>query len=153
MVASTRRKALEDYAQNVLRANKCKARHVQFKQTVYAAAFAVIVLVCFWGAWKHRTDSALQYEGLLIAIGCALMAHVCLQRKRYWIHVEQGIQSRLDQIMDELRKPGEPTLSPGDLAISIAESIFDEPSFSPGLDWAFKEEPALVFPSPSSELV
>lgn len=151
MVTSTRRKALEDYAQNVLRANRCKARHMQFKQTVYAAAFALIVLVCCWGVWRHGKDSALQYEGLLISIGCSLMAHACLQRRRYWRRVEKGIQSRLDQIMDELTKPGEPTLSPGDLAVSIVESIFDEPSFSSGLDWAFKDEPELVFPS--SELV
>lgn len=153
MITSTRRKALENYAQNVLRANKCKARHMQLKQTVYAVAFTVIVLVCFWGVWRHRRDSALQCEFAAMAGVCLLMILVDLKRLRYWRHVEHSIQSRLDQIMDELRKPREPELGPGDLAISITESIFDEPSFSPGLDWMFKEEPALVFPSPSSDLV
>lgn len=142
------RRALENYAQNVLRPNLCKARSQQVYHLFYVTLFGLSAWVCILAAWAF-TDGFVCLVLYFIAFIVSLPTCIYSPRLEYWQRTEKNIRARLDQVMDELIEPGEPSKGPEDFALPIETSAFDAKFFSLGLLSLFKAEPELVFPSPS----
>lgn len=137
----SKRRNLEDYAQNVLRAQLCKAKGEQYSHLAIATTFllASFVTVLVWVAWR---ESVVANDLSLYVVGFSLMGAWSLYRWRHWSQVEQTIRDKISDIMVELRQPGEPERDPDHFAVKA----FDSGEFSWGLLQLFKEEPLLVFP-------
>lgn len=141
----SKRRNLENYAQNVLRAQLCKAMGKQYSNLAIGITFllASVVTVFAWVAWR---ESAVAIDLALYVIGFSLMGVWSLYQSRYWLRVEQTIRGKISEIMAELRQPGEPERDPDHFAIKA----FDSGEFSKSLLRLFKEEPLLVFPQPDA---
>ena len=93
----SKRRNLEDYAQNVLRAQLCKAKGEQYSHLAIATTFllASFVTVLVWVAWR---ESVVANDLSLYVVGFSLMGAWSLYRWRHWSQVEQTIRDKISDI-------------------------------------------------------
>ena len=149
----SKRRELENYAQNVLRPNLCKAKDMQI-HNLSTAFLCVCVIIVLSGLWLILPSPNEGFVVLVCGFHVAVVAMIALFRLRYWRQVELLILDRIAQIMVELQKPGEPEKEPADFAVSMVELSFERTQYVDLLLNRFRRQPELVFPSPSaSDLV
>lgn len=147
----SKRAELENYAQNVLRPNLCRAQEQYIKHTFLCLTSFLIMFVCIW-ICIHTNKSLLL---LSFSFLWYIPYYFCYHRGLYWRKTEKDIRECINQIMIELNKPGEPSKGPNNFTVTIVDSVFDWKEFTSTLRDIFKKEPLLVFPNPvdASELV
>jgi hypothetical protein len=150
-----RRKQLEDYAQNVLRAQLCQAKGEQF---TFLALGLVLLLGCFlscWIGWLNRSDrkTIVHIEYWFWILGFGFSSALAFRRARYWRHTELLIRSHIDEILASLSRPGEPDKEPSDFKVQIVESVEEMGEFSFFRQKMFRQEPLIVFPRPENDIV
>lgn len=148
----SKRRELEDYAKNVLRPNLCKTRSHHINSLANALVYACMAS-CIAGFCLTLPSPGTSLSYLFVGVPVVFFVAM-LSRVWYWRRAERVIRGQLDQLMAELRKPGEPEKGPMDFAMSTIELPFEREEYTDLLLYRFKREPELVFPSPpSSDLV
>jgi hypothetical protein len=155
MVPSTRRKQLEDYAQNVLRAQMCQARGEQFTYLALGLALLLGCFLSFWIGWLNRSDrkTIIHIEYWVWILGYGFSSALAFRLVRYWRETELLIRSRIDEILALLSRPGEPDKEPDDFKVQIVESVEEMAEFSSFRQTMFRQEPLIVFPQPVDNVV
>lgn len=138
----SKRRALEDYAQNVLRPLLIKAKEQQIQHRQFIEVLLGLEIMIFLFGCTLRDPVRLEFH--VIVYGLAWTSAVAIWYKMKWENLEFLTRKKIQDVMDVLKEPGEPLMEPIDFSVPFLEISV----FSPMLDKMFKEEPLLEFPLP-----